>query len=64
MNTDKKIPEAYKLLASHLHLNPDEIFYIDDTPENIQAAKTAGLNTFLYKDYAGLNNQIRAVLNS
>ncbi|KKS90558.1 MAG: hypothetical protein UW69_C0008G0028 [Microgenomates group bacterium GW2011_GWA2_44_7] len=64
MNTDKKTSEAYGLVASHLKLGPNEILYVDDAPENIQAAKTAGLNTFLYKDYENLLNQIREALNS
>ena len=64
MNTDKKIPEAYTLVAAQIHLNPDEILYIDDAPENIQAAKIAGVNTFLYEDYEKLLNQVREALNS
>lgn len=64
MSTDKKIPNAYKLVAAHLGLSPDEILYIDDAPENIQAAKTAGLNTFLYAGYEKLVTQIAEALNS
>lgn len=64
INTDKKLPEAYKLVATHLGLSPDEILYIDDAPENIQAAKTADLNPFLYKNYEELLKQVREALNA
>jgi HAD superfamily hydrolase (TIGR01509 family) len=63
MNTDKKIPEAYKLFAAQLQLSPDEILYIDDANENIEAAKTAGLHTFLYAGYEELSQQITESLN-
>lgn len=64
MSTDKKFPEAYKLIATHLNLSPNEILYIDDAPENIYAAKTAGLNTFLYENYEQLLEQVREALNA
>lgn len=64
MNIEKNAPKAYKLVAEHLNLNPDEILYIDDATENIQAAKTAGFNTLLYSDYTTLLNKVKEVLNS
>lgn len=62
MNTDKKSSAAYELVATHLNLNPDEILYIDDSAENILAAKIAGLNTLLYEDLQKLTNQIIEIL--
>lgn len=62
MNTDKKTPEAYTLVASHLKLNPAEVLYIDDATENIQAAKTAGMNAILYIDLISLVAQANKVL--
>jgi len=50
MGLSKKDPEGYKLIAKELNLNADEILYIDDAPENIEAAKIAGLKTVLYLD--------------
>lgn len=64
MNTDKKTSDAYRLVASSIALDPNEILYIDDMTSNIQAAKTAGLNTFLYGDFEKLKTQIREALNA
>jgi FMN phosphatase YigB (HAD superfamily) len=63
MNTDKKLSVAYKLVANYLNLSPDEILYIDDAPENIQAAKTTGLSTCLYENYEELFKQVSEILN-
>ncbi len=54
LGLSKKDPEAYKRIAQQITSNPEEILFIDDSPENIEAAKTAGLQTLLYKN----NNQI------
>ena len=62
MNTDKKISAAYLLVAAELKLNPDEILYIDDALENIQAAKIAGLNTILYINLEELIMEVKKYL--
>ncbi len=62
MDTDKKISAAYKLVATHLNLNVNEILYIDDAIENIMAAKKAGLNTLLYENFQKLTNQMMEIL--
>jgi len=64
MNTDKKLAEAYNLITDHIGVNPDQILYIDDTIENIQAAKQAGLNTFLYANNEELLKQVREALDT
>jgi HAD superfamily hydrolase (TIGR01509 family) len=63
MNTDKKISAAYLLVAAELKLNPDEILYIDDALENIQAAKTAGLSTILYTNLEELVTELNKHLS-
>ena len=64
MNTDKKTSDAYTLVAKQIGVDPQEILYIDDTPANIQAAKTAGLSTFLYSDFEKLRTHISEALNT
>lgn len=46
----KKDPKAYQFIAKELNLNTDEILFIDDSSENLESAKTAGLQTLQYKD--------------
>lgn len=41
----KKDPQLYKILAQKLQINPQEITFIDDTQENIDAAAQAGMQT-------------------
>lgn len=45
LGVSKKDPEAYRLLIQHLHTIPTDLLYIDDTLDNIVAAKSAGLRT-------------------
>lgn len=41
-------PQAYSKIAEILDSEPNEITFIDDTQQNIDAAKEAGLKTILY----------------
>jgi len=40
---DKTDPQAYKIVAEKLELKPNEILYIDDKQENLDAAKEASM---------------------
>jgi epoxide hydrolase-like predicted phosphatase len=44
-------PDAriYTLAASRLGVLPDEVVFVDDFPENIQAAQTVGFHAILYR---------------
>ncbi len=46
----KNTAEAYSEVANILNLNPEEILFIDDTQENIEAAKLAGMQVHSYVD--------------
>lgn len=48
LGISKKDPESYRYIAKDLGKKPDEIFFTDDTPGNIESAKDAGLHTYLY----------------
>jgi FMN phosphatase YigB (HAD superfamily) len=62
MNINKKESSAYETLTNSLQLKSNEIVYIDDSPENIDAAAKAGLKTILYSDNSTLISQLRAML--
>ncbi len=53
MSILKKETSAYKRLIEEVKLNPNEVIYVDDSKENINAAKDTGLQTILYTN----NNQ-------
>ncbi|HVQ44372.1 MAG TPA: HAD-IA family hydrolase [Candidatus Saccharimonadia bacterium] len=48
----KTKPEAYLALAYRLSYTPSQILFIDDSPANIQAAKTAGFVAVQYQSNA------------
>jgi HAD superfamily hydrolase (TIGR01509 family) len=56
----KKDPGSFRFIVRSLNSLPDDILFIDDTEENISAAREAGLKTFLYKN----NHEIIAHLEN
>lgn len=46
----KKDPKSYEFIAKELNISPNEILFIDDSQENLDAAKIAGFNTLIYRD--------------
>jgi len=45
----KQDPKSYKYVANDIGVKPEEILFIDDLKDNIEAAKKAGLKTTQYK---------------
>jgi HAD superfamily hydrolase (TIGR01549 family) len=45
---DKTDPQAYKKIAGEIGPKPEQILFIDDNIENLEAAKSAGLKTIRY----------------
>ena len=43
---EKPDPRFFELILDHEHLLPEETLFIDDTAENIEAAKSLGINTY------------------
>jgi FMN phosphatase YigB (HAD superfamily) len=39
-------------------LNPEEIFFTDDDPKNVQVAKSMGINSEVYNNLQELKNQL------
>ncbi len=42
---DRSIPQG---LLDRYHLNPAECLFIDDTPQNVAAAKSIGINSRIF----------------
>lgn len=59
VGADKDTSTAYHLLADTIGFEPSEMLFIDDTMENIAAAKEAGLVTHQYKH----NKDLFKILN-
>jgi HAD superfamily hydrolase (TIGR01509 family) len=60
---DKSLPEAYLFIAQKLGQPPDEILFIDDSAENIEAAKKAGMQTYHFKNTPDLIREINKILD-
>ncbi|MEK7498199.1 MAG: HAD-IA family hydrolase, partial [Patescibacteria group bacterium] len=61
---EKKIkkdnPEYFKLLLKEFNIIPEEVIYFDHKKENIESAKSIGINSILYKD----NKQIKEFIEN
>ena len=57
---EKPDPKIYELLIKKLNLPANEIVFIDDKPENVQAAKEVGLDAIVFES----QSQLRAELNA
>lgn len=62
LGVNKNTPDAYKVLLNEVGLRPEEALFIDDTVENIEAAKQAGLSTLVYKDNLQVEADLRGLL--
>lgn len=55
---------SYALLASMLNIKENEILYIDDSKENVDAAKEAGCQVLLYESNSLLIKRIDTITSS
>ncbi len=56
----KPAPEAYQAVLSQLDLLPEQVFFVDDMPDNISGANAVGMRGILYQ--TGMN--LREVLET
>jgi FMN phosphatase YigB (HAD superfamily) len=54
LGIDKGMVEGYETLLEHIHVPAENILFIDDSEDNIQAAASAGYQTIRYTDNASL----------
>jgi HAD superfamily hydrolase (TIGR01549 family) len=62
LGISKSDPDAYKLVAESLGINAEEILFIDDMEKNINAARKANLQTYLYQNNKDLVEEIESIL--
>ena len=56
----KPDPAIYGLCCDRFNLAPDEFLFVDDSPRNIEAAKTLGFDTHHFTDPAALRPVLEA----
>lgn len=66
ISADEKImkphPDYYHIALERFGLKPEECFFIDDVPANIEGALFCGISgTVFHKDVSLLRNQLRAI---
>lgn len=59
----KPDPESYRWVASDMGFLPGEIHFIDDSPENIEGAISAGMNATLVRNEADVVAAMDALLS-
>lgn len=51
----KPDPEFFRRILAGLGAEPDEVFFVDDTPANVEGARTAGLRAMHWRHEEGLD---------
>jgi HAD superfamily hydrolase (TIGR01509 family) len=59
---DKTNPEAYVLIAKEINKSRQEIIFIDDNKDNIDAAQKAGLRAIQYFSNEQIINELKKIL--
>jgi putative hydrolase of the HAD superfamily len=59
VGTRKPEKEIYELVIAKENLNPTETFFVDDKPENVEAAKQSGLQAYELKHPSELEALLR-----
>jgi putative hydrolase of the HAD superfamily len=62
MGFKKDDPQAYAYITQQIGKTPSDTLFIDDSPNNLQAAKAVGLTTLQYKSNKELIMAISALL--
>ncbi len=52
----------YEIICSRYNINPSEAVFLDDRPANVEGAKSIGLNTILFQNYAQGKSELDALL--
>ena len=64
MGWAKPSPEFWKVILKEEQRRPDETVFIDDFSENIEAARSVGINAVHYRDLDTLKAEIRSIIDS
>lgn len=60
----KPEPEAFRIVLDRLDAAPADVLFIDDVPENIEAARAMGIRTHLHEATADTIAAIRAAMGA
>jgi putative hydrolase of the HAD superfamily len=52
-------PEIFRIAAAEAGVAPDEVFYVDDIPANVERARAAGFDAVLYTSAADYVHELR-----
>jgi len=55
----KPFPQAYQITLERLGLAPERALFVDDTPENVEAARSLGMPSHCYRDPEALQAFLR-----
>ena len=58
----KTDPGLYEMVLASFELKPDEVLLVDDSTENLNAAREAGLQTLRYAKTKPFATQIRTII--
>jgi epoxide hydrolase-like predicted phosphatase len=60
----KPDPRIYKLALERLGVQPQEAIFVDDSPENIEAAKALGIHGVRFEDSQQAHQDVIKILTS
>jgi epoxide hydrolase-like predicted phosphatase len=60
----KPDPKAYALLCDRLRVAPDELVFLDDDPDNVEAARKLGIHAILHQETRQSIQEISALLGA
>lgn len=63
LELDKKTPDAYTKILDELGLNPSDVLFVDDSAENIRAAREAGLQTIHFTSEEQAVQSLKKILD-
>ncbi|NMC85969.1 MAG: HAD-IA family hydrolase, partial [Anaerolineaceae bacterium] len=55
----KPDPRLYRILLERYDLDPHRCIYTDDVQKNVDAARSVGLNTILFRSSADLHRELQ-----
>ncbi len=64
MGWAKPAPEFWNIILEEEHRRPEETVFIDDFSENIQAARSVGINAVHYRDLETLKTEVLGIIDS
>lgn len=59
MGVEKNDPKAYEVLLQTIQASSEDVLYIDDKKENVEAAQEMGISTILYGSNEEVSEQLK-----